>query len=541
MKNFRIVSILSLTVITFGLFPGKSFGRTLTFEKARLVSNWELLGNNSDFNAVIKGGKIIVKGNGTALVKTEQPQDVAFIKSLANLPPSYFLEAEIGNININKGVFVFAIYDDIFLGMNLADKGLEKSAKIGIQVSENRFFYIFYSDQNGNAHFWNGKRWEEDGEAVSVGLKSSKRKAYRLMISRDSEGYSCIIRDKAGKDLLKPAVVKFSKFAQDTVMLDYLGTGDLSEESNAGQFSIRRISLRSRKLDFMTQVPPVIDAKLNEVCWTRRSAAITTDFFRVDSALPATEKTKLYITSDREKLYIAWECWSKEIEKIKSKSRDRDGAVMQDDSVELFLRPNIHYQDNTYHLVVNSLGTIYDAVRRGANSSEDSKWNAEIEIKTVKRDDSWLVEMAMPLEAIGFKPFIAGSIWHLNAVRNDSINKEKSQWMGVLNDPEEYGELMGQEFHEVEIEAEKDKAVTLKIMRDSVYYNLMRKELKIALEIELKDGTVHKESRKLDAKGRNFDVTMDYILKGNERKIRALLMEPATDKVLGSDVWLSRH
>ena len=548
MKRSKTILILSLAAGLIGTFSNNAnvCARTVTFDEPGPLSNLQLLRPNRDFNVIVKGGEIIIKDDQMAHIKTASANEVAFIKSLANLPEVFYLEAEVENLNINKGEFTYGIYDNIFLGLDIGTEA-EKTFKIGILFSEDKYFYIVYRDKGGILHYWDGDNWTDEKRKVSVGVKVSKKSTYRLVLLRDSNGYGCDIRDKTGKNLCRTAFVRFSEFNTEMAHGDYLGFGDLSEENNAGQISIRRLSLRPRRLDFefSRSFPPKIDGDIEEVCWKRRYAAMTWDFFTPQTGLPAESKTIFLLTSDKKKLFIAWKCWSENMNKIKCDVKKRDGAVIEDECVELFLRPDSNYQKDIYHLIVNPAGVIYDALKKGEHSKEDSRWNAHVEIKTVIKDKVWLAEMGIPLEDFGVKRCIPGSIWQINIIRNDSVRKEKSQWIGIQGDYESYGELQGIEFYRVGINVESGKPVTI-LWRRAGYCRLWRKELgeieqlKLTLEIHQKDGSCLYESKMIKNTFKK-EVNMDYIAKGTEKKIRVLLLNPSDEEVLGSKTWIYQY
>ena len=87
-----------------------------------------------------------------------------------------------------------------------------------------------------------------------------------------------------------------------------------------------------------TKNPPVIDGKINDTCW--KNAAVVTGFLLSTSAGPATEQTKAYLCYDNTNLYIAFKCMESQIGEIKANIKKHDGAVCEDDCIEIFLDTN---------------------------------------------------------------------------------------------------------------------------------------------------------------------------------------------------------
>ena len=154
--------------------------------------------------------------------------------------------------------------------------------------------------------------------------------------------------------------------------------------------------------------PVKIDGNLDEEAW--RSAQFVTPFLTLKGKHEPVEETRVKVLYDNDAWYIGVEAmtehaWSKLVADV----RTRDGAVWQDDSVELFLAPpNAEY----YHLVVNSIGTLYDA--RSRNTAFDS--GAEIKTRTLK--DRYVVEMRIPVKPMEQSAIRDGAVWQLHFGRN---------------------------------------------------------------------------------------------------------------------------
>ena len=106
--------------------------------------------------------------------------------------------------------------------------------------------------------------------------------------------------------------------------------------------------------------------------------------------------------SDGKTLYVAWHIRARNVDHdggLKASARVRDGAVWNDDSVELSLVGDD--PDRIAHFVVNALGTVYDSLSKRGKPA-DAKWNcAGVKVASKINQGWWNLEMAVPLEAIG--------------------------------------------------------------------------------------------------------------------------------------------
>ena len=80
-----------------------------------------------------------------------------------------------------------------------------------------------------------------------------------------------------------------------------------------------------------------IDGSLNEEDWSR--AQVIEDFMQQypDEGQPLSERTEVRLLYDREKLYIGFECYDSEPEKIVANEMRRDGQLWQNDNVYIML------------------------------------------------------------------------------------------------------------------------------------------------------------------------------------------------------------
>lgn len=117
---------------------------------------------------------------------------------------------------------------------------------------------------------------------------------------------------------------------------------------------------------------------------------------------------------DDANMYVGVFCAEPNTDQVVAMVTERDGDVWQDDSVEIFVKPNA---DGPYHqFVVNTKGALLD-VRCADPRSRSVEWNSTAEVKaSVDAGKSWTVTLRIPLKDMG--AFVGdGQSWAMNIYR----------------------------------------------------------------------------------------------------------------------------
>lgn len=118
----------------------------------------------------------------------------------------------------------------------------------------------------------------------------------------------------------------------------------------------------------------------------------------------------------------------------RAQQRERDGALWQDDAVEVFLKPQ--GSADYYQVIVNAHGDVADCRGR------DAAWNARVEAAAGSADGRWTVEVRVPWEDLGGPPQ-PGDVWRVNFAR-DIAGAKPLTWAPVkssFHEPEHFGEM----------------------------------------------------------------------------------------------------
>ncbi len=151
---------------------------------------------------------------------------------------------------------------------------------------------------------------------------------------------------------------------------------------------------------------PACDGNLEDPLWTKCPPWPLGD---CTSESPHKYKTWTRILFDGTHVHVGLFCEEPDTEKLVMNVSERDGPVWNDDSVEVFLRPDP--QERTHQFAVNPRGVLYDARNR------DPAWNSSAGVRaSIQNGRSWTATLKIPLKEIGA---YAGEdqIWTLNVYR----------------------------------------------------------------------------------------------------------------------------
>ena len=186
---------------------------------------------------------------------------------------------------------------------------------------------------------------------------------------------------------------------------------------------------------------PAIDGTLDAAEW--QQAAKLDAFWIPGTKTPATPATQAWLGTDGFTLYAAFRCANVPGTALKTVATKRDGAVWDDDSIELFLWPD-EAKPRFVQFIVNAAGVCFDSDNTfdlASKSQTDFGWNPVYQAKTGAADGAWTLEMAIPLAVTGIE---AGKEFRLNITRNImSGNNRFATWsplpMGNFHIPPYFG------------------------------------------------------------------------------------------------------
>jgi hypothetical protein len=181
-----------------------------------------------------------------------------------------------------------------------------------------------------------------------------------------------------------------------------------------------------------TPVPPVLDGRWGDAGWpaTRIPGRFVNNFS--GKAAPPEIRSRVTVTYDDRHVYVGFLLDEPSPGALAAHAEERDGAVWEDDSIEIFLDPtNGKRGDRYYQLIVNVRGVFYDGQGR------EPDWNGGIRAaaavdRAAKRA---CIEVAIPLKDLGVTGSPRGQTWRANFCRNRQVDgPENYSWSNVGDD-----------------------------------------------------------------------------------------------------------
>lgn len=164
---------------------------------------------------------------------------------------------------------------------------------------------------------------------------------------------------------------------------------------------------RGRAAAVAVEKGPALDGTLADPAW-RKCPPLPMG--ACTSADPLALPTSARLLFDPTHVYVAVRCEEPDTTGMPANAAGRDGAVWQDDSVEILLRadPEMPYR----HFAVNSRGALYDALEK------DSSWNSSAEARcSVEQGQAWTMTFRVPLKELD--AYVGtGQTWTVNIHRS---------------------------------------------------------------------------------------------------------------------------
>jgi len=160
------------------------------------------------------------------------------------------------------------------------------------------------------------------------------------------------------------------------------------------------------------ETPPAIDGALEDAVW--QGGEWHTGFRLLNK--PETRvgvQTRFKVAADGSALYFAVRADEPDMAHQLKTVTDRDGKVYHDECVEVMLGADPD-GSRYLHLIVNPLGTLYDAEVFNEGNETNVDWDGGIEVGVATEADAWTLELRVPLVDIG----VGGAEgWILNVTR----------------------------------------------------------------------------------------------------------------------------
>jgi hypothetical protein len=177
-----------------------------------------------------------------------------------------------------------------------------------------------------------------------------------------------------------------------------------------------------------------VDGRLDEPVWQR--AELAGDFTQSDphNGEPATERTEIRVTFDRDNLYIGAELFDSDAGGLLANQMVRDGSLNGDDRFMWTLDP-FYDQRSGYFFEINPAGAMGDAqlipaqgTSEVGNTTQNRAWDGIWVARVRRHDQGWTAEIQIPFRTLNFNP--QAQAWGANFQRTVRRKNEESFWTG---------------------------------------------------------------------------------------------------------------
>lgn len=186
-------------------------------------------------------------------------------------------------------------------------------------------------------------------------------------------------------------------------------------------------------------IPLIVAPGMNGNPEDWKNAATIGSLTQILNGQTASVQTQVKTGYDKKNLYVAFFCAEEKMDSIKAQPfTHHDGAIFNNDCVEMFFRPDIAKTDYA-QFIVDTLNQHMDTW-----SGDFAGFNPPWQSTVSKTNQGWLAEAAIPLSAISSQAVEAGTVWQGNFFRGKA-GRDYSAWSptyGGTNLINRYGYLI---------------------------------------------------------------------------------------------------
>lgn len=170
--------------------------------------------------------------------------------------------------------------------------------------------------------------------------------------------------------------------------------------------------------------PIVLDGRLTEESWrSARPLGPLTQREPREGTEPS-ERTDVYLTFDRNHLYVGVICHDSAAGAVVATQMGRDAELSVDDTIEIVLDTFFDHR-NGYYFQTNPLGARVDGLI-SANGEPNKEWDGIWHARAVRTGEGWSAEMAIPFKTLNFS--LAQTSWGFNIQRTIKRKQETIRW-----------------------------------------------------------------------------------------------------------------
>jgi len=178
---------------------------------------------------------------------------------------------------------------------------------------------------------------------------------------------------------------------------------------------------------------PVIDGLVEDAEWA--DAAVVDDHFvqiEPEFGQPSPYRTVVRIGQTSAALYVAFESYDPDPDRLAAAVTRRDGDLGDDDAVGVVLDTFLDGR-TAYGFVTNALATQWDARIADNGRTIDEVWDEAWSCASRRHQDRWVAELEIPLGILRYEPG-EDRTWGLSLMRTVPRRLEVALWSGPAED-----------------------------------------------------------------------------------------------------------
>ena len=190
--------------------------------------------------------------------------------------------------------------------------------------------------------------------------------------------------------------------------------------------------------------PIRVDGALDEEAWAKAPALSDFVQFQPDRGAPASVRTVVRILYDDRAVYVGFENFDPEPDRIAARLSKRDSDLREDDSVVVCLDTH-NDRRSCYFFLTNLLGAQFDGRITDNGLTTDMTWDGVWRSAARRTETGWTAEMAIELSSLKYRPG-KDMTWGLGLARVFPRRLESSFWQGLVDSPyrvSQFGLLTG--------------------------------------------------------------------------------------------------
>jgi hypothetical protein len=182
-----------------------------------------------------------------------------------------------------------------------------------------------------------------------------------------------------------------------------------------------RVTVRVVRLS----APLRIDGRLDEPLYS--TVPPISDFIQVEpqEGMAATERTEVWVSFDRDNVYVSFRCWETHPERLVANEMRRDNyAIFQGNDHIAFMFDTFYDRRNSVLFEFNPIGGRLDG--QVTNEREfNGDWNPIWDLEPGRFEGGWTIEVAVPFKSLRYRAGKA-QIWGFNVRRGNRWKNETS-------------------------------------------------------------------------------------------------------------------